>query len=202
MKCKHVTVLVFGAVQLCMGIIILACGITLIVRGSLVANTGHGIWGGLWVIITGVLGIVGGIMKMKPLEIAFMVLSILSSASIWLAMLIISLTGMVLDAFFTPQSIITAMTPADQVTCAANALNAMSGLTTMPSVSGVTVPYGFCYNGPAVSADLCIIIMSGLLFTIGILSAIFSCCAACRCCGATSDDAVEPMGGGGQFKNY
>ena len=192
MQCRYTTVLVFGVIQLIMGICILGLGAVAIAEKSVVAKAAPGIWGGLWVGLTGVLGICGGLMKKKGLCVAFMVLSILSAALIWWLLLIFSLAGSIGDAFFTHTDKYNGYTTTEKAACQAAALS--HGTTTKTYAD-----YTLCENKKAAQANFGIFILSIFLLIFGIVSSSVACCAVCRCCGATtdSDSAVSPSGGHG-----
>ena len=75
MSCRHGTVVVFGCINLAVGLILVTGGLMSIVKKSIVGPIGHGIWGGVWMIIAGAFGMAGGFKKIRGMEIAFMVLS-------------------------------------------------------------------------------------------------------------------------------
>lgn len=96
MKLRHGCVLGCGVLHVLFAIAMIICGILLLVWNSIAGPFAVGFWGGFWVLITGVVGVVGGLMKKKGLEIAFLVLSILNCVFFWWIIALISgLTGII-----------------------------------------------------------------------------------------------------------
>lgn len=82
MSCRHKAVLVFGLIQVqshpgvprtgedlgleaVMGAAGLGLGYLVVKEKSVVAGSYHGIWGGAWILVTGILGIVGGLKRSR-----------------------------------------------------------------------------------------------------------------------------------------
>lgn len=91
LKLRHGCVLGWGVVQLIYSICMLICGVLLLYWHSVAGYYGVGIWGGVWALITGFLGIVGGVTNNKGVEIAFMVFNILGSVFIYVPMVVVSI---------------------------------------------------------------------------------------------------------------
>lgn len=96
MKCRHLTVLSFGLANLLLSIGMLSAGVWIILRSRAI-SFGAGLWGGLWALITGIIGIIGGAMRRPLLEITFMLMSIFTASVIAVAVITSTIVSQVYE---------------------------------------------------------------------------------------------------------
>lgn len=89
---------ILGAVEVILGLIVLIGGSLVIYWRSWANVFGHGIWGGLWGITCGSVGVAGGLLHRRCLQQFFLWLNVIYAGGIWIGLTLISSFGYKIDS--------------------------------------------------------------------------------------------------------
>jgi len=184
MHCRHRAVVGFATIFLIIGFLMLTGGILTLVWNSWASHYRiPGICGGIWTLIAGILGIIGGCVVNRRIEIVFMIYSIITATVVWVAVGITSGVSGILDSWYTKKKQFDNWGSSQKMDCMNWTLSHASSYVGEGTPWDETDVY-LCPNWAAAYTNFSIAGIAILLFVMAIFAAAYACCAVCRCCGA------------------
>jgi len=167
MGCCQKTVTICGAIQLVLGSIVLFLGILSSIWHTRGFYAAQGIWGGLFIMFVGTIGIYGGLQKNACLHTTFSLLSLINALAI--CTIVIVFSGLVLD-----------QSDYCQRHCKINQAQRNSHNQSHDQHERCFRNCPFFNTNDEYGPNLALIIVSAITLTAALFSSIVGCCASCR----------------------